>query len=28
VRSAEKSKSFEWNVNKLIGEPIYNRKIL
>jgi len=28
VRSEEKSKSFEWNVNKLIGEPIYNRKIL
>ncbi len=26
VRSAEKSKSFEWNVDKLIGEPIYKRE--
>ena len=25
VRSEEKSKSFEWNVNKLIGLPIYKR---
>ncbi|MEO8232045.1 MAG: cation diffusion facilitator family transporter [Ignavibacteriota bacterium] len=25
VRSAEKSKSFEWNVDKLIGGPVYNR---
>lgn len=26
VRSAEKSKSFEWNVDKLTGEPIYKRE--
>lgn len=26
VRSAEKSKTFEWNVDKLIGEPIYKRE--
>jgi cation diffusion facilitator family transporter len=25
VRGEEKSKSFEWNVNKLIGKPIYQR---